>query len=529
MSRVQATQAPPPPWAATLLHAAVGLLLFVLLMAGALAYIFRVLAPDLLQENVRLIFERYNTPTPDPRDAGGLLLWLALGGAFFLACLGLGFWAGLKGWGDSFRGGRNVGLRAVEIALFVVLSAPVFVAVMIGYLLGRNLRPLVGYIILAVLGGALAAAGIVGLMVHPRFVPAGFVWWGITGVVLSAGFFYVACMYFRDSRGVGPLWAVSARPVARRRLHAAGLLLHAAGRERVPRSRTAPRCWSPSTCPAAWSTRIDDVPTESRAAGRAADPAGQGAGLPRRRQGELPQASPGQEPGGRLPHGPQPRPGLPPLLEGQPQLDAGGLGRLPQRPPRKDHPAPAPGDLPAEFWTAWLKPGTDVKTPKDWPADQQERFRRFLDLNDDLVEKDAAFLNNTNVGDSLLTLVDNESKKMLQGIIVFTDGRSTEGSATAFDQLREHARRDHVPIFVVGHRRGAAAGQARDRRPARAAADPARRQVPGRGRGRRARACPTSRRGGAGSDLRPQGEGQGRQGRAAGDPPDRVAGPEAGE
>ena len=38
---------------------------------------------------------------------------------------------------------------------------------------------------------------------------------------------------------------------------------------------------------------------------------------------------------------------------------------------------------------------------------------------------------------------------MLQGVVVFTDGRSTEGSSTGFDQLKEHARRDHVPIFVV--------------------------------------------------------------------------------
>ena len=38
---------------------------------------------------------------------------------------------------------------------------------------------------------------------------------------------------------------------------------------------------------------------------------------------------------------------------------------------------------------------------------------------------------------------------MLQGVIVFTDGRSTEGSAAAFDQLKEHARRDHIPLFVV--------------------------------------------------------------------------------
>ena len=201
-------QAPAPSWVGTLLHAAVGLVLLALLTAGALVYVFRVVGPDLLPEHVRLIFERYATPTPDPRDAGGLLLWLAMGGGFFLLCLGLGFWAGCRDWGESFLAGQSVVVRAIKIVGLAVISAPVFVAVLIGYLLGRNVRPAVGGILLAVLAGALAAVGIVGLAVHPRYAPGGYAWWLITAVVLSAGFFYVAAMYSRDARGVGPLWAV---------------------------------------------------------------------------------------------------------------------------------------------------------------------------------------------------------------------------------------------------------------------------------------------------------------------------------
>ena len=97
-----------------------------------------------------------------------------------------------------------------------------------------------------------------------------------------------------------------------------------------------------------------------------------------------------------------------------------------------------------------MKPTAAGDAPAEWTDEQQERFRKFLGLNDALTEKDADYFSNTNFGDSLLSLVDNESKKMLQGIVVFTDGRSTEGSSTGFSQVEEHARQAHVPIFVVG-------------------------------------------------------------------------------
>ena len=105
---------------------------------------------------------------------------------------------------------------------------------------------------------------------------------------------------------------------------------------------------------------------------------------------------------------------------------------------------------------------------------------------------------------------------MLQGIVVFTDGRSTEGSSTGFGQLEEHAKRGPRADLRGRRRRGAAAGQDRDRRPARAAADPARRPFPGRGRDHRRGAARKRGQSGAGIDLRPQG--QGRQGGAAADP-----------
>src|SRR5262249_50580564 len=55
----------------------------------------------------------------------------------------------------------------------------------------------------------------------------------------------------------------------------------------------------------------------------------------------------------------------------------------------------------------------------------------------------------TNVGDSVLTLVNREANNMLQGIVVFSDGHSTEGSMQAFRELADRAQKSEIPIFVV--------------------------------------------------------------------------------
>ena len=78
MSIAQRSQAPAPPWAATRIQAALGLLLFALLLAGFIAYGFRVLLPELLRDNIELIFERYNTLLPDvvnPAMPAWLKVW----------------------------------------------------------------------------------------------------------------------------------------------------------------------------------------------------------------------------------------------------------------------------------------------------------------------------------------------------------------------------------------------------------------------------------------------------------------------
>src|SRR5258708_4484210 len=88
-TQVHTSRAPAPPWAASLVQAGVGLVLFALLLAGFIAYGFLVLLPELLRDKVELIFERYNTLLPDmvnPAMPAWMWLWT---GAGFLGALAL--------------------------------------------------------------------------------------------------------------------------------------------------------------------------------------------------------------------------------------------------------------------------------------------------------------------------------------------------------------------------------------------------------------------------------------------------------
>src|SRR5262249_47488369 len=48
-----------------------------------------------------------------------------------------------------------------------------------------------------------------------------------------------------------------------------------------------------------------------------------------------------------------------------------------------------------------------------------------------------------------LPIFNRESNNMLQGIVILSDGRSTQYSAQAFEELRARAHKAKVPIFTV--------------------------------------------------------------------------------
>jgi len=101
-----------------------------------------------------------------------------------------------------------------------------------------------------------------------------------------------------------------------------------------------------------------------------------------------------------------------------------------------------------EEWAAWLKLNAKETMPKDLDDEQKAKFIKQLELHEQLV-------NGTNLGDSLLEAINRESNNMLQCVMVISDGRSTQSSAQAFEELRARARRAKVPIFtiVVGEHR----------------------------------------------------------------------------
>lgn len=55
----------------------------------------------------------------------------------------------------------------------------------------------------------------------------------------------------------------------------------------------------------------------------------------------------------------------------------------------------------------------------------------------------------TSVPESVLAALSREEGNMVQGIVVFSDGRSTGGSETTLQQLRARAENKNIPVFTV--------------------------------------------------------------------------------
>ncbi|MFO0844002.1 MAG: hypothetical protein U0797_16650 [Gemmataceae bacterium] len=99
--------------------------------------------------------------------------------------------------------------------------------------------------------------------------------------------------------------------------------------------------------------------------------------------------------------------------------------------------------LSEDYWRGWLFP--HLPAPKAEGADEK-RIEKLGDLNAKLGRD---LIRGTNLGDSLLGVVNRELQNRVQGIVVFTDGRNTEGSPNAFRELEARAKAARVPIFVV--------------------------------------------------------------------------------
>ncbi|MBV9122938.1 MAG: hypothetical protein JO112_06260, partial [Planctomycetes bacterium] len=97
----------------------------------------------------------------------------------------------------------------------------------------------------------------------------------------------------------------------------------------------------------------------------------------------------------------------------------------------------------ADDWDAWLKPNPKEEVPNNLNEEEQAQRRKKVELQ-------ALLVNGTNLGDAVLGVINRERNNMLQGIVVVSDGRSTQYSAQTFLELEARASRDKIPIFTVG-------------------------------------------------------------------------------
>jgi hypothetical protein len=104
------------------------------------------------------------------------------------------------------------------------------------------------------------------------------------------------------------------------------------------------------------------------------------------------------------------------------------------------------GDV--EWATAWLGMGEEAiptgLSPED--AETLKTNRAKLPARLDVARSIASA---TNVPDSLLGLVNREGGNMVQGVVLFSDGRNTLGSDSSITELRTRAKREAIPIFTV--------------------------------------------------------------------------------
>ncbi|HEY1380027.1 MAG TPA: hypothetical protein VGF55_24705, partial [Gemmataceae bacterium] len=103
----------------------------------------------------------------------------------------------------------------------------------------------------------------------------------------------------------------------------------------------------------------------------------------------------------------------------------------------------------AEWAIGWLKlPAADT-VPTDLNDADVAKFTDNRGKLDKRVEAARQLMLGTNVGESVLTLLNREANNPVRGVIVVSDGRSNLGSESAVEELRARARKDRIPVFTV--------------------------------------------------------------------------------
>jgi hypothetical protein len=109
-----------------------------------------------------------------------------------------------------------------------------------------------------------------------------------------------------------------------------------------------------------------------------------------------------------------------------------------------DDPRLAGKPLTEDSWRAWLKPDTRVPPGAEATPEDKEAFRKEQELN-------KRRFGGTALGEAALLAFNRETtnNSRVQAIVVFSDGRSNEGSTQAYFDLADRAKKANVPVIVL--------------------------------------------------------------------------------
>ncbi len=274
-------------------------------------------------------------------------------------------------------------------------------------------------------------------------------WWGILLLLLLVGFVYIALMYLRDSRGVGLGWAtlLGALRASVYLLIAAIFLLPALQtREDTRKESKVVVVFDVSGSIAA---TIDDLPDENTPFEKLLTRQDKVLSFLTNSKVRFFQRLEEKNPVTAYRFGRALDPEFRLFTEGRFWPRQEWETRLEQM--RKNEPGPEGYPLHGEHLASWLKPEKPGEMPVSWKGDAFKADAAEWDrqVSENKKQTQAGNFAGTAVGDSVLSVMKREINNMVQGIVIFSDGRSTEGSAQAYKDLAEMATRSKIPLFVV--------------------------------------------------------------------------------
>ncbi len=271
----------------------------------------------------------------------------------------------------------------------------------------------------------------------------GWMWVVLLSVVLAAALFYVAWMYIKDSRGVGPWWA-SLLGLLRLSVYAVLALVFL-----LPAHQSEVKTRSEAKVVVVWDVSAsmgtsDELPTGVSGQKRNTRMDDVMDFLKDEKIAFMANLQ-GKNPVAIYRFGST-------LDENYLYFSGGRVWTREEREnPKRDENGvivqPPVKPLGEDYEKEWFNP--------TWKGDgggaskeDQERLDKLRVLNARLVKE--GLMRGTNIGDALLGVINKELNNRLQGIIVFTDGRNTVGSPNAFTELAMRSKSAKIPLFVVG-------------------------------------------------------------------------------